>query len=400
MCRFCIAREGIESSRDLKAVSKTCSLCEGILLRLDNTIELIKRAIKDYDFKTFLVGASLPQSILDNEDEVRSRLKIKGRENVKTQITRILSKRLASATKKKVDYSRPDLTILISLIDDAVTVMPRSIWIYSKYRKLVRGIPQRSSTCKVCNGLGCAECNYTGKKGTSIQFVATSYFNQIFEAEACNFVWLGSEDEMSLVQGSGRPFFVEVVRPKKRKTPKKGSRNWNLPYKSSEGIEIPDFEILRSKPANIPQFKITAKIHLKKTGDSRESAIDAEQIQKNFSETNVNVRLSRKSRTVQRRIHSLNVLVEEGGASATLTIDCDGGIPLKKFVSGQDGTVEPNISSLISSYELDKTAPFDIADVQIKEVFGKKKGGSQYIESERVDPMALGEPNELENVIA
>ncbi|MDG6906576.1 MAG: hypothetical protein JRN20_12410, partial [Nitrososphaerota archaeon] len=163
---------------------------------------------------------------------------------------------------------------------------------------------------------------------------------------------------------------------------------------------IPDFEILRSKPANIPQFKITAKIHLKKTGDSRESAINAEQIQKNFSETNVNVRISRKSRTVQRRIHSLNVLVEEGGDSATLTIDCDGGIPLKKFVSGQDGTVEPNISSLISSYELDKTAPFDITDVQIKEVFGKKKGESQYIESERVDPMALGEPNELESVLA
>ena len=44
----------------------------------------------------------------------------------------------------------------------------------------------------------------------------TDFLTKSFNAEGCNFVWLGSEDENSLVSGSGRPFFVEIVTPKKR----------------------------------------------------------------------------------------------------------------------------------------------------------------------------------------
>ncbi|MDG7000308.1 MAG: hypothetical protein JRN15_14490 [Nitrososphaerota archaeon] len=371
-CRYCIVREGIKGSQ-IKSRNAVCSLCEGALSNLSKIVAVIRRETASYEFSTFLVGASLPQSILDKEDELRSRLKIKGKENIKSQITKIISKKLATETKRKVDYSRPDVTILVSLIDNMVTITSRSIWLSARYRKMHRGIPQRASVCKVCNGLGCAECDYSGKKGASVQAIAESYFAKIFEAEACNFVWLGSEDEMSLVEGSGRPFYVEVLRPKKRsvfkfKRPQKRSKVFRI----SDGVEISGIEVLNSKPTEIPQFEITARINLKRKDESSDISINLEAIHTKFSEVFVNVRLSRKYRTVKRKIHSIEGHIAEGGLTASLVLNCEGGIPLKKFVSGEDGTVEPNISSLLIPYELDSIMPFDIMDVRIKKAETKK----------------------------
>jgi tRNA pseudouridine synthase 10 len=98
--------------------------------------------LEEYEFESFLAGASVPQSILDREDELRSRLKIKGRDGIKSQITKILSKRVKQHTGKNVNYSRPDVTILASMADRQVTINPRSIWLSGNYKKLVRGLPR------------------------------------------------------------------------------------------------------------------------------------------------------------------------------------------------------------------------------------------------------------------
>ena len=42
----------------------------------------------DYHFDTFLIGAALPAHLLEKEDRIRARLKIRGRENIKSQLTR------------------------------------------------------------------------------------------------------------------------------------------------------------------------------------------------------------------------------------------------------------------------------------------------------------------------
>ena len=42
-----------------------------------------------------------------------------------------------------------------------ITINP--IFIESKYRKLVRDIPQTKWPCNRCKGRGCEKCNFTGK---------------------------------------------------------------------------------------------------------------------------------------------------------------------------------------------------------------------------------------------
>jgi tRNA pseudouridine synthase 10 len=363
LCKYCAEREGLRLGA--RSTNLECSICRGLLSHLTKTASMVIEKSKGYEFETFLIGASLPQSLLDAEDELRAKLKIKGKENLKTQITRIVTRKVSQATGKRVDYSRPDLTIILNPADNNVTFAPRSIWLKAAYRKLERGIAQRAAMCGVCNGVGCASCSYTGKKHASVQSVASSYFTQLFEAESCNFVWLGSEDENSLVLGTGRPFYVEIVGPTKRTFPRKNrtrEKKQLISY-SGQGVEILSAEILKSKPQQIPQFEVLAKVFLRRS-ESPNEAFKSTEIVADFQNLAVNVKLSRKYKTVRRWVHSVEAQLEDYGAS--LTINCEGGIPLKKLVTGLDGTVEPNFSSYVIGYEIDKERPFDILEVKAK----------------------------------
>jgi tRNA pseudouridine synthase 10 len=363
-------REGFKANSRVKPES--CWLCAGNLDQVPSLSTAIVEKLGDYEFKTFLVGASVPQEMLDREDELRSRLKIKGRESLKAQITTGITKRILESTTKRLDYSRPDLTILVSLLDRSFSINPRSLWLSARYTKTRRGIAQRSSQCDICNGLGCAKCNYLGRSAESVQAFATKFFVDLFQAESCNFVWLGSEDENSLVLGEGRPFFVEVVKPKKRVIrPKLAKRIANckkdIDQIQREGIEIHDLRVIPRKVTEVPQFEVSAIVHMRL--ENGRSPIDPENIdslEKSFTNAAVAVRLSRKFRIVKKQIKSTKVSTSEDKSSLDLSLECDGGIPLKKLVTGQDKGVEPNMFEALKSYRIDENEPFDIFEVRIK----------------------------------
>ena len=334
----------------------------------------IMEKLREYDYETFLIGASVPHTILDKDDELRSRFKIKGRDSMKSQITKMLSQKVALQTGKSVNYSKPDLTILVSMSDQEITISLRSVWLSGKYVKLKRGLPQRSSICGICNGLGCAECSYRGRSLDSVQGRITDFLTKAFEAESCNFVWLGSEDENSLVKAPGRPFYVEVVKPKKRFAMKdklgnssRSKHRKTIIFRSKE-IQVRELELLERRITDVPQFEITAKIFLrKKSGAPALDPVTMETVETNFEDINAAVRLSRKFRTVQKEIHSIRCHPIDNGERLELKIDCDGGIPLKKLVSGQDDTVTPNLRHYFDSYEIDREEPFDVLSVRIKD---------------------------------
>lgn len=384
LCKYCLDREGIRSRPRIE--QRPCSLCNGLLSNLETISEEMIKKLSDYEYDTFLVGATVPQVILDKEDELRSRLKIKGRESIKSQITRILSTSVASSTDRKVDFSRPDVTVVVSIADNNIEVNPRSIWLGAKYRKLSRGIPQRETTCRVCNGLGCTECNYGGKSSRSIQSIVSKYLVGKFQAESCNFVWLGSEDENSLVGGSGRPFYVEVLRPKKRFTSKSRTRFGSmLAYKSND-IELKDVTRLEKRVTEVPQFDIRCRVNLiRKEGQVEGLELPLKELQEQFTNALVNVRLSRKFRIVQRRVRSISITTEEGLQNLQLLISCEGGIPLKKLVSGQNNDVEPNLSVLASKYEIDSRQPFDILDIKIRKAKGKERNHGSHSDETMLD---------------
>ena len=371
LCKYCSAREGIRTR-----TGRDCSLCNGLFERIEDISREVVDKLDDYQFDSFLIGIAMPPKVLDNEDELRARLRIKGKESIKSHFNSILTRKIVSLTRKNVDYSKPDVTVLLSLPNTSISISSRSIWLSARYKKLKRGISQRFSNCPVCNGLGCAECAYKGKSGKNVESLVSSLFSQKFKAESCNFVWLGSEDENSLVNGSGRPFFVEVIQPRQRFASSAISKQAKSTL-DSEGLELVRIKRLEKKFSDVPMFDINCKVYLKSDGDEHISELHTDQIEKNFSDRIVNVRLNRRYRVVQRVVRTIRATVHEDG-TAELIIECEGGIPIKKFVTGQDNTVEPNLSHLIQHYHIDPERPFDILDVKFRRPDRARAGRSRH----------------------
>ncbi|MDH2899635.1 MAG: tRNA pseudouridine(54/55) synthase Pus10 [archaeon] len=363
LCSRCLRRQGVPAKQAAKASvkSRDCEICGGLLADLSEIGDDVSKKLKQYQFETFLVGASIPQEILDKEDEIRARLKIRGREGIKTEITRTIANQVSKSTHRKLNYSRPEITVLASLPERNISVSPRSIWLFARYRKKVRGLSQRSSLCKICNGVGCATCEYRGSVQSSVQSVINDFLTRKYRAENCNFIWVGSEDEKSLVNGNGRPFFVEVQKPKKRKVNPGLSRTIDL-----DSVTLSSIQVLSSKPVSIPQFtmKCIAYLALKDHNEGESvPEIMKDEIESKFKGIPVRVRLSRKFKVVNKRVYSILVEKDKYAHPFVLEIECDGGIPIRKLVSGEEDAVLPNLSQYIRGFILDPTMPFDIENV-------------------------------------
>ena len=414
LCSFCLVRQGVSKhdSKRLGVPARDCELCKGAILNIDSLAKIACEKLAGYEFSTFLVGTTLPQGLLDKEDEIRSHFKIRGREGIKAQITRSIGKKVAERLRKRIDYARPDVTLLVSLADNSVSITSRSIWVSARYTKNQRGLAQRSSICRVCSGIGCAVCNYRGASSQSIQSIASDFFKSVFQAEDCNFIWVGSEGEKSLVDGVGRPFYVEVVKPKKRtiegfldasvessytdisKGGKKG-KSKILPSNFDLGsIHILDPKILSARPTVIPQFSMKCLVYLVRDGFDEKASTELEvkekqqegeegregqqipeaqpsilinEIESKFLDLTVQVRLSRRFKIVNRKINSVLVRTQADDSlhPYILEIDCDGGIPIRKLVSGIDDTVMPNLSPYIKGLKVDPDQPFDILEIKV-----------------------------------
>ncbi|GEM_PF-401662 len=432
LCRQCFKREFPSSTRrsgvSLVKPDSRCDICRGELARIPKLAREIARQLQSYEFRSFQVGTVIPHVLLDKEDELRSAFKIRGRENLKTQITRTLSGRISGLTGKSIEYSKPEVIILVSLTDHTVTVVPKSVWIRASYGKSLRGIPQKSKLCKVCGGIGCAACGYSGIEKLSVQSIMKEFLTRAFEAEGCNFIWIGSEDENSLVLAKGRPFFVEIVKPKRRETGMQillhgevkdriesqpiglkkqkliKKRNLKLsegpnvhhqgkeppsPIELRSGVWLELNDALNSKPTSVPQFRLQSEIHLIKDADfTARPKIDAQAIESCFSSRDVIVSVPRKFKRVRKRVDFVKVC-EDTGESAKLLINCDGGIPFRKLVKNDDDSVSPSFGQFIEGYNIDERMPFDILSVDL---VGAKSRSNRAEAQQRADENTLKEP--------
>lgn len=369
LCHLCTKREfPSKVPRTVRKALKPseCDICHGELSKIPELASEVTEELEEYEFETFQVGTIVPQRSLDKEDELRSLYKIRGLENFKSQITRTLASRIAKSTRKKIEYSRPELVVLISLIDHSVSLSPKSLWLEGRYWKSERGIPQRTKQCTVCSGVGCANCNFKGMEKDTVQSLITSFLDETFLSAGCNFIWIGSEDENSLVMGDGRPFFAELVRPKKRN--KAISKLFGRKKKESEKLEIGhgvSFQvkkILTSKPISIPQFKLESLVHLVKAA-SETSTVDTASLEAMFSSRDILVDIPRKFKRVRKRIDS--VKVENHEEHLDLRIKSDGGIPIRKLIQREESGITPKIGDFLNGYAIDEAQPFDILSVVI-----------------------------------
>jgi tRNA pseudouridine synthase 10 len=338
LCRYCILRQS-DTSTQKAAAEEKCYICKGLFGRLDEIARKALSSTKQYQFSTFLVGATLPTQLYEREDALRARLKIRGRESIKNQLTKELGKRLSKSTRKKVDYQKPDLTINIVIDKDGgieVAARARPLALLCRYIKLERGLPQKSDKCPMCLGKGCNLCDGTGLDSLeSIEGILSKHILKVTGGQAPKFSWIGSEDHSSLVLGQGRPFYVKVSDPKTRK-PKK--TRFVL-----AGVEGRIVKLLDDVP-DTPMARFFVKTIITCKCDR---AVVPDDIKKLGSLEGVYARFENKSKIAMKKIYSANAK-STAENEFVLTIEADGGLPIKQFVGGEQ-YIEPNVSSLLNA---------------------------------------------------
>ena len=340
-----------------------CYICRGLMDNLDAVANSILAAVKDFEFDTFVIGATLPNQLYEREDTMRARLKIRGKESIKHYITRELGIRLSRLTQKQVKYGKPDITITLTVDKENnvnVEAISRPLALAGVYLKKSRGLPQKQDRrCASCGGKGCNSCNYSGiSRYDSVEGIIANELVQITGGQTPKFTWIGSEDQNSLVLGSGRPFYVRVFNPKKRKLRKDNNNNKKTTIKAN-GIKA-TLSVINDIPVIQPRFTVKTKIHIR-CENPLTNKILREKLVGSLSGTKV--RFENKSKKIGvKSIHSVYIRQLDSN-QFTLTIVADGGLMIKQLVGGEE-YMRPNISELLEMKC--KCVLFDILDVQLQ----------------------------------
>jgi tRNA pseudouridine synthase 10 len=283
------------------------------------------------------VGVSIPEGIQDREDEVRANLKLKGNETIKTQMARMIAETAAAALHKKVDRGKPDLNVVVNLRNGDILVTSRPVFWYGRYTK-PPGVSQKTEFCKHCSGEGCKKCKDTGiEPGPSVEGQLRAKFGRETGSERMRFTWFGSEDRTSTVYPPGRPFVVELKSPVRRSVPRKFS------VRSGKGLVlVTGGKALPSRPVGLPSFKFRTEIEAKSSREVDDESLS--ELRRRFQDAEVTFERPH-DRPVRKNVYS----VKARKSGKTLTIDAvlDGGLPVKRFVSGE--LVSPSVSEVLKT---------------------------------------------------
>ena len=304
----------------------------------------------EYEFDSFLIGTSLATQFLEREDEVRAKFKIRGTMSIKNHITNAVRNKFRTLTSAREKFEKPDLVIILNIFSDktySFTAKSKSIVAAGRYTKNQRGVSQRRPKAEEFN----TRLDDDSLNCKSIEGIISDKVIADTKGSDVRFSWVGSEDKNSLVLGRGRPFFVEILNPKKRTF-----SNNTLIISESEihaRLDILD----EGFPRSLTRSRTVTKILIHCSESLSEK--DLKQLDSLAGST---VKLKNRFSSTEKKIYS--VLVDRINRSQFyLTTIADSGLPIKQFVGGIE-YANPNISMLIGSNC--ECISFDILDVIIQ----------------------------------
>jgi tRNA pseudouridine synthase 10 len=354
-----------------KNEEETCYLCEGKFNFLENLTQKALTALVNYEYTTYLVGIELPVNVEEREDEFKATFNIGYGESIKHEFGRLLGKAIGKYAGKEADYLKPDLVIVINPFQEKIKLQINPLFVAGRYRKLVRDIPQSKWFCSSCRGRGCNKCDGTGKMyPESVEELSSKPLLEATQGEATFFHASGREDIDARMLGTGRPFVIEVSKPRKRFINLK-----EVEYKINSGnigkIEISGLYFttkdvvrrLKKGEGSQKEYLLLAEFENELSDESLhllEEKLTATTIKQ---QTPLRVLHRRADLIRERYIYKLKVK-KVSLKRALMEIRCQGGLYVKELVSGDEGRTIPNVSDLLKNRA--KTLKLDVLNVSME----------------------------------
>lgn len=149
-----------------------CEICEGVFDELDRWADMVEDSFERYELETFLIGIRPREESVRAEEELWEEYGVEWTEPLKTELSRLLGKKMEERLDIQVDFDRADIMAVVDMREgrERVELQVNSLLIYGQYNKYSREIPQTEWHCRNCRGSGCEECDWTGHQyPTSVQ---------------------------------------------------------------------------------------------------------------------------------------------------------------------------------------------------------------------------------------
>jgi tRNA pseudouridine synthase 10 len=369
---FNMAAEILKRLKRKAKSQKRCHLCDGQFGSIEDLVNLSLTRLKPYEYATFLVGVELPVEVEEREDEFKAEFEVEHGESVRNAFSREIGKRIAEVTGKTTDYQVPDVVVLLNPFSKQVAVQVNPIFLAGRYRKLVRDIPQSKWLCSKCRGKGCKRCNGTGKMyPESVEEIIGEPLQQQAQGEDIALHGAGREDVDARMLGRGRPFVIEVKKPRKRflnlrelvKTINDGARE-KVKVSSLRFVTKDYVRRLKKPEAAEKVYRVVVEF------DKRVQDKELTQIEKRLA--NAVVRQQTPKRVLHRRADLIREkhIYEANVKRLTpnrieLRLRCQGGLYIKELVTGDDGRTIPSVAEIVGT----RAMPFelDVLNVLLKE---------------------------------
>lgn len=339
-----------------KRLSEACYLCGDLFLNVDRFVEDALVKIGDFEFTSFLVGVELPSSMMEREDEFRAKFESTQGEGLRNELGRIVGKRICERSGKDVDHLKPEVVVLVNPTAGAVRLQVNPLFISGRYRKLVRGIPQSKWFCSNCRGKGCEKCGWTGKMyAESVEEIVGKPIIEAVEGKASSFHGSGREDIDARMLGTGRPFVIEIARPRKRFLDlgklEESVNSYGAGKVEVSGLKLADRDVVRKlKQGENAQKQYRVMMSFGRQVNSKELK-DLEQALSNIrirQRTPLRVMHRRADLTREKYIYDVKVK-RVSSKKAEMEVRCQGGLYVKELVSGDEGRTTPSVAEILKT---------------------------------------------------
>ena len=340
-----------------------CWVCEGECGRFDEWADRAVEAIGDPEFETYQVGTKTPPLIEENDELLRldAGLDDDRGELFKSNMNREVGKRIGQRTDTEVDFGRPDVQVTLDIAADRVDAELNSAFVYGRYRKLERDIPQTEWPCRECHGSGrkgkrpCDHCDGEGYLyPESVEQLTAPVVLDVMDGTEATFHGAGREDVDALMLGTGRPFVIEVAEPARRTIDVErleGDINAFAEGKVEvEGLRLADYEMVeRVKQLDASKtYRAAVEFDDAVTDADLQDAIaalDGATIEQYTPE-----RVDHRRAGLTRTREVLDASADRTGPrQATVEIHGEGGLYIKELISGDDGRTEPSLAGLLDT---------------------------------------------------
>ncbi|QLC33085.1 tRNA pseudouridine(54/55) synthase Pus10 [Halarchaeum sp. CBA1220] len=343
--------------------TEACWVCEGLCATFDEWAERAASGVDDVEFATYQVGTRAPPLVEENEALLRESAGLgeEGGEPFKAEFNREVGKRVGRLTDTEVDFERPDVLFVLDVAEESVDVQVNPAFVYGRYRKLSREIPQTEWPCRECNGTGrragepCIHCDGTGYMyAESVEQLVSPTILEAMDGDDSSFHGAGREDIDAKMLGTGRPFVVEVKHPRERfpdVDALEAEINEHADGKVEvEGLRLATYDMVERVKELDASKTYRARVQFDEPVDEAAFEAALAELDGATIEQNTPERVShrRAAKTRIREAYAVSGELEDE-THATVEIHGEGGLYIKELVSSDEGRTEPSLAGLMGT---------------------------------------------------